>query len=156
MEWADVIGSRPAAAAWNCVPIQSYSCSLRVFHMTWVGSRYYTAVTNVVITRSHDQNDLFSPESLSFSSDVGPDAGLRIVYFHDQSQQRLLQRSAWPHQVWSSVTLHPRYHDFRRVGRSCDDSGDQLHLIALESWSTFSWSWPRSWPPCDNGLRTPN
>ena len=32
MEWADDIGSRPAA--WSYVPVQSYSCSLRVFYKT--------------------------------------------------------------------------------------------------------------------------
>ena len=32
MEWADDIGSRPAA--WSCVPVQSSSCSLLVFHRT--------------------------------------------------------------------------------------------------------------------------
>ena len=34
MEWADDIGSRPAA--WSCVPVQSSSCSLRVFYGTLV------------------------------------------------------------------------------------------------------------------------
>ena len=32
MEWADDIGSRPAA--WSYVPVQSYSWSLRVFYRT--------------------------------------------------------------------------------------------------------------------------
>ena len=32
MEWADDAGNRPAA--WSYVPIQSYSCSLRVFYKT--------------------------------------------------------------------------------------------------------------------------
>ena len=32
MEWADGIGSRPAA--WSSVPVQSSSCSLRVFYRT--------------------------------------------------------------------------------------------------------------------------
>ena len=34
MEWADDIGSRPAA--WSYVPFQSYSGSLRVFYRTLV------------------------------------------------------------------------------------------------------------------------
>ena len=34
MEWADDIGSRPAA--WSYVPVQSSSCSLRVFYRTLV------------------------------------------------------------------------------------------------------------------------
>ena len=34
MEWADDIGSRPAA--WTYVPVQSYSCSLCVFYRNLV------------------------------------------------------------------------------------------------------------------------
>ena len=34
MEWADDIGSR--LAAWSYVPVQSSSCSLRVFYRTLV------------------------------------------------------------------------------------------------------------------------
>ena len=39
MEWADDIGNRPAA--WSYVPVQSSSCSLRVFHRTLVGKDTY-------------------------------------------------------------------------------------------------------------------
>ena len=34
MEWANDIGSEPAE--WSYVPVQYYSCSLRVFYMTLV------------------------------------------------------------------------------------------------------------------------
>ena len=48
MEWADDIGSRPAA--WSCVPVQSSSCSLRVFYRTLtVGINTYLIPLIIII-----------------------------------------------------------------------------------------------------------
>ena len=47
MEWADDIGSRPAA--WTYVPVQSYSCSLRAFYRTLVVGKDTYAIPFIII-----------------------------------------------------------------------------------------------------------
>ena len=46
MEWADDIGSRPAA--WSYVPVQFSSCSLRVFYRTLAVGKDTYLTTNII------------------------------------------------------------------------------------------------------------
>ena len=47
MEWADDMGGQPAALSY--VPVQSYSCSLRVFYITLVVDENTCCTLNVLI-----------------------------------------------------------------------------------------------------------